>query len=252
MTRNMQYFEYDDNPGGRRYAIGDIHGCFSQVKAYLDEIGFDYEKDLLYSVGDLVDRGPESHKVLEWLDYPWFRPVRGNHEQMAIQLNANLRNNRDSPEYLREIWENAVHNGQSWFLALPENERLEYVIRFLDLPIAIKTGDIGIVHADVPLMTWDQMKTELLGYPHASIRFINPIIWSRTRAQYGAGSYVSGVKALVVGHTPMNEATVYQNVYHIDTGIVFSNRITILDLDTMEYLVKELPPKVEVKDPWER
>ncbi|EHV10027.1 phosphatase 1 [Escherichia coli DEC4E] len=50
----------------------------------LETIGFDTKKDLLISVGDLVDRGTENVECLELITFPWFRAVRGNHEQMMI------------------------------------------------------------------------------------------------------------------------------------------------------------------------
>lgn len=65
------------NKTGTDYVVGDIHGCFSLLQAKLDEIGFDPTKDRLFSVGDLVDRGTESDKVLEWLSKPWFHAVCG-------------------------------------------------------------------------------------------------------------------------------------------------------------------------------
>ncbi|MGL9724118.1 metallophosphoesterase [Sodalis sp. (in: enterobacteria)] len=34
-------------------------------------------------LGDLIDRGPQSEACLPLLENPWFRSVRGNHEQMA-------------------------------------------------------------------------------------------------------------------------------------------------------------------------
>ena len=37
----------------------------------------------LFAAGDLVDRGPYSPRVLEWLEHPWFASVRGNHEQLV-------------------------------------------------------------------------------------------------------------------------------------------------------------------------
>ena len=49
------------NTVGRDIAVGDIHGCFTELQRGLDTIGFDPCTDRLFSVGDLVDRGPESH-----------------------------------------------------------------------------------------------------------------------------------------------------------------------------------------------
>jgi serine/threonine protein phosphatase 1 len=48
------------NTAGRDLIVGDIHGCFARLQVALDELGFDPERDRLFSVGDLVDRGPDS------------------------------------------------------------------------------------------------------------------------------------------------------------------------------------------------
>ena len=81
-THKIKHFT--KNNDGDDYVIGDVHGCFTLLAKKLSEIGFNQNKDRLFSVGDLVDRGAESQQVLEWLNKPWFYSVLGNHEQMAI------------------------------------------------------------------------------------------------------------------------------------------------------------------------
>ena len=55
------------NERGRDFVVGDIHGMFSALENFLEELSFDPGRDRLFSVGDLIDRGPESDPVLQWL-----------------------------------------------------------------------------------------------------------------------------------------------------------------------------------------
>lgn len=61
------------NERGRDLLVGDVHGQFSGLRAALERVGFNPDAgDRLISVGDLVDRGPESDAAIDWLAYPWF------------------------------------------------------------------------------------------------------------------------------------------------------------------------------------
>ncbi len=67
---------------------GDIHGCLEQLRRKLWHCGFDPWRDLLISVGDVIDRGPQSLRCLQLLEQHWVCAVRGNHEQMAMDALA--------------------------------------------------------------------------------------------------------------------------------------------------------------------
>ncbi|MBX2849188.1 MAG: metallophosphoesterase, partial [Acidiferrobacterales bacterium] len=49
------------------YAVGDIQGCYDVLARGLDRLNFDQSKDTLLCVGDLVNRGPDSLKVITLL-----------------------------------------------------------------------------------------------------------------------------------------------------------------------------------------
>jgi serine/threonine protein phosphatase 1 len=83
MKNPIQTFE--PNEHGRDFVIGDLHGSLSSFQNLLKNLNFDETKDRMFSVGDLIDRGPDSPGCLELLHKPWFHSVLSNHEQMMLE-----------------------------------------------------------------------------------------------------------------------------------------------------------------------
>jgi serine/threonine protein phosphatase 1 len=228
------------NTAGRDFAVGDIHGHFTRLQAALDAVGFDPAVDRLFSVGDLVDRGPECLDVLDWLSKPWFHPVRGNHDDYVCRYDT-----CDTGNWL--------FNGGMWFQGLPSSEQAEYAVMFREIPIAIEVetpqGLIGIVHADCPFPSWDELRHELEA-PESNKRLKqvqNTCMWSRTRIEHGETHGVDGIYALVVGHTPLRSPGLLGNVIFIDTKgwrPDDDGYFTLLNLTTME-MVPPAPAKLE-------
>jgi serine/threonine protein phosphatase 1 len=69
------------------FAIGDIHGCFTALETLVVTVPLT-PRDLIVTLGDYVDRGPNSRQVVEWLIEKTYRaeciPLRGNHEVMML------------------------------------------------------------------------------------------------------------------------------------------------------------------------
>ena len=212
---------YEINTAGNDYAVGDIHGCFTALQVELDRIKFDPKVDRLFSVGDLVDRGPECEMVLDWLAYPWFHPVRGNHDDYVCR--------QDSCQI-----GNWLQNGGAWFMGLSSYDQLEYQAQFQCLPLAqdIETasGLVGMVHADPCVSDWAKLP-EFMSNRNGR----NSLMWSRKRMESDDQSNVDGVKAVIVGHTPTPSGPIkLGNVWHIDTaGWHHSGHFTIINLDTL-------------------
>ncbi|OLS62342.1 metallophosphoesterase [Pseudomonas putida] len=215
------------NLHGRDLAVGDIHGHFSRLREALERVAFDPTRDRLFSVGDLVDRGPECEEAPDWLAQPWFHAVQGNHEALAI---AHVRGEwLDYRMYLAA--------GGDWFLDLPDAEQLRFAEVFERLPLALQVeterGPVGLLHADCPVSRWRDLRPLLEASPvPEKIREVCQ--WSRLRLKDGNESGVADLRALLVGHTPVTEVKVLGNVWHIDTGGWTKGHFTLLDLATLE------------------
>ena len=95
----MTHRTLDPNLRGHDWVVGDIHGCFRHLALAAEVLGIRPGHDRLISVGDLVDRGPQSHEAIEWLsDGRITAAVLGNHEQiMSLALTTG---------HLDQMWKN--------------------------------------------------------------------------------------------------------------------------------------------------
>jgi serine/threonine protein phosphatase 1 len=213
------------NTAGRDFVVGDIHGCFERLQYELDSIGFDETRDRLFSVGDLVDRGPSSEESIDWIAKPWFHAVRGNHEQMAIGVAAGR---HDAVNYLR--------NGGGWFLSMADERQKLYAEAFDDLPYLIEVetevGRVGIVHAEIYGDSWDEFCAAMQSADsnNKRHRLAEIALWARTRITHGDDSPIRDLARLYVGHTPMDTPAILGNVHYIDTGCVFGGKLTVVEL----------------------
>lgn len=197
------------------WIVGDLHGCHQRLMHALRECRFDPYKDLLICVGDLIDRGPDSLPCLQLLKKSWFRAVRGNHEQMAIDaLHAGE----------MAMW---FYNGGTWFHTLRDDEQqlAREALRGCDkLPWIIElhcaSGINVIAHADYPAShyAWDKAVDK------------DAVLWRRERLNdhlSGKGEAISGADHFWFGHTPLNQRMDMQNQHYIDTGAVFGGKLTL-------------------------
>lgn len=219
MTKH-KYFE--KNEIGRDFVVGDLHGCYDILFKHLDELRFSYEKDRLFSVGDLVDRGDNSLDCLKLIYMPWFHAVRGNHEDMMLNVVLG-----DADPYL---W---VSNGGEWSndVDLPELRSLCTEADKLPLSMTIETnnGRIGVCHAQPPLKRVDD---GIIPWEHAQAPTLydeNIMLWGRdiVKRKILDEDYevtVKGVDKVYCGHTVLLEPKTVGNIEFIDTGCVFKSQ----------------------------
>lgn len=216
---------WDKEIKGKLWAVGDIHGCYNLLMTRLKEIGFDFENDLLVAVGDLVDRGTQNIECIELLSKPWFTSVRGNHEDLCI---GGLHNE----SYKRCH----IANGGEWFYMLDGQAMYNIAKTFAGLPVVLEVNHngkkFGFVHGHIEQNNWDEFKETFTQEPTAFRDPSELAMWGRERLNDENQQYthVSGVDAVIMGHTVTQKPCKRDNCYWIDTGAVHWGTMTILDL----------------------
>ena len=176
---------------------GDIHGCLEQLRRKLWHCGFEPWRDLLISVGDVIDRGPQSLRCLQLLEQHWVRAVRGNHEQMAMDALA----------------DNQQKQAKT---ALEKCQHLPFI-----LEVHSRTGKHVIAHADYPDDVYEWQKDVDL----------HQVLWSRSRlGERQKGQGITGADHFWFGHTPLRHRVDIGNLHYIDTGAVFGGELTLVQL----------------------
>ncbi|PTY36607.1 hypothetical protein BGP77_04745 [Saccharospirillum sp. MSK14-1] len=203
-TENHQLLA--SNPHGRDFVLADLHGHRSQLEDSLAERAFDPKRDRLLSVGDLIDRGPDSLGCLALLDEPWFYAVRGNHEQMLI----------DAVQDQNSLaWSRWLMNGGNWALDCADAQLQYWAERLQALPysLTVSHGDhrIGVCHAQYRLPNWDD-RLSAGDYDRADW------MWGRSRLNSGDRQTVAGVDWIFHGHTIVPSVAQLGNSVFIDRG----------------------------------
>lgn len=240
------------------YVISDIHGCYKTFLKLLDNIKFT-DNDKLYILGDIIDRGPESYELYQWVRNRHEKNVfmiLGNHEDMFIE-NINVLkkfkkefidlNEKRKTIYFKNFFAKTAFVGNDHYGTIRQilktqsaDDILEMSDFFNKLPlfykIEINNKEWILVHADC---TFPLEKTAK-----------DIFIWSRDLTTKGYG--IQG-KNIIFGHTPTiceeyneegqiqyEEGKIKSENYskiNIDCGCVFNRKnscLGILRLDDLK------------------
>lgn len=207
----------------RCLAVGDIHGCFAALTTLAALVPFEPD-DCLITLGDYVDRGPDSCAVLDWLIAYQKRgrlvALRGNHEVMMLQA-------RENEERLK-LW-----------LGYGGDAALASYSPFADKGRLI----------DVPDAHWQLLEDELRGWYETPTHFFvhanaypdqalseQPDLMLYWEKFDDPPPHESG-KIMVCGHTPQKSG-IPRSIGHavcIDTWVYGSGWLTCLDVDSGQY-----------------
>lgn len=229
MSNRVRFLEV--NRRGVDYVVGDLHGEWRLLERLLAHVRFDPARDRLLSVGDLLDRGPESARCAELLLESWFHAVLGNHEEMCRRACREFLDRGAGGSW----WSNWRHNGGDWFAqhVLHKNGKLQLddwarrlLARIQSLPLVIVVGRgaptrFNIVHAELPPWAGDAEIDggQLLQRPEERER----LIWGRSLmlSDEPAPAQRAGLSPTYCGHTPDTGIRVRASHVCLDTGAVY-------------------------------
>lgn len=204
-------------PEGKTLIIGDIHGCLDMFQRLMDELDWNPSADRLILIGDYVDRGNDAKGVIDYVlrlkrESHKLDCLIGNHERMFLDylsgldvnsfiLNGGLSTLRSYKEDRRGIENPLIPPSHLDFLS--------------SLSSIVKLDDYYVVHAGFR--------------PGVKIDKQDPfdMVWIREEFIYSDHDFG---KPVIFGHTPFYTPLVLKNKIGIDTGAVYGNRLTCLEL----------------------
>ncbi|NJL54727.1 serine/threonine protein phosphatase [bacterium] len=224
----------------RRLFIGDIHGHYDGLRQLWDLIAPD-EGDQVYCVGDLIDRGPKSYEVVDFIRRHATGCVQGNHEQLILDAFV------DGKVNLPTLHGWIYSGGQATLSSYGGSPSIleEHLNWIRQLPLYIDLGDLWLVHAGVnpALPLADQSSYEMC--------------WIRETFHSSPTPFFSD-KLIITGHTitftfptvEPGQVAGGRGWLDIDTGVYHprSGWLTALDWDNqLIYQVNVFAPQTRVR-----
>ena len=196
----------------RTIAIGDVHGCADEFEELLNALELEPD-DRVVQVGDLVNRGPDSHGVLELVREYKIEAIMGNHELRLLRGHLEgrkkLLKSYDSPT-IKKLTK------QDW-------KFLEALPKF----IYGANSDTVMVHGGfLPGLPWQSQDIDIVtriqvidekGQPAKRSDAPDAAPWA---ASWGGEPFV------IYGHTPRPNVLEYPGSIGIDTGCVYGGHLT--------------------------
>jgi hypothetical protein len=217
----------------RTIIVGDIHGCIDEFDELIKTLSYDKQRDRLILLGDLIDRGPDSVKVIQRAREMDLECVMGNHEAKFLKWYKSYGSGLD------------VYDRHPHYTEFSDAD-VNYITRMLNY---IQVENTIIVHAGLRagISLSNQKKDDLfyLRYVDSDSQFISLKKISRLGiAATGAHFWTefwTGPESVVYGHNVhsmweplIQEVAPNVTCYGIDTGCCFGGRLSAIILETRE------------------
>ena len=217
---------------GKTYVLSDIHGNYEVFIRMLQKIKFN-SQDMLYIIGDICDRGPDSLKIYFYIqDYPNIILLKGNHEYMMQEAleQAVIHNDFDYPSTAFKLWS---QNGGNTTIENIRNYLHKTGLNHLDYTI-VRSAFLKNLYnyfKNLPLYLEIEVANKNYVLVHAGIdpeakledNQEDTMLWIR---DYFFLSPCDSTKTYIFGHTPVCYITP-DNGYNIWYDDEFHNKIGI-------------------------
>ena len=222
----------------KRFVIADIHGNFKALKQCLEISKFDYDKDLLISLGDEVDGYPDSFLVVEELmKIKNIILCRGNHNEWFL----NWVKTGSTPSIWFRQGGDATLRSYNFTVNMKHYNYLNSAVKYYR-----SKDNKFFVHGGYDI-NFNPLKQEL-----------NEYVWNRSLIYVAKNPERHTTKQLTnlfkfneifVGHTTTEhfnskEPLNFSNLWMLDTGCGWQGRLTIMNVDTKEYYQSETGVKL--------
>lgn len=203
--------------------IGDVHGCYKTLLALIAKLP-DKNEQICF-VGDLIDRGPSSREVVQYVIDNGHLCVLGNHEDMMINddMFGNwMYNGGRATLKSYGMIDNMLYKSEDF------NKHVEWMKKLpLDLLFANDNGlDLLVTHSSASRAM----------HLDSDFEFKKIVTWGRDKNPTPIPDVFN-----VFGHTPVNDVTIKpNNCAFIDTGAVYMGKLTALRFPQMEIYSQQL------------
>lgn len=220
------------------YVIGDIHGCFSELKELIHKLGFIKKDNMwihndnrkLVFLGDLTDRGPNSLGVINLIyelviQHKVAHYVPGNHcNKLYRYLSGNpVKVNHGLETTVAELDE----------LSKPEYKKVKnkFIKLYDDAPLYLYLKELNTIvcHAGFKPEFLNRTDKEVQTFVLYGETTGKQLPDGRPERRDWAKDY-NGDILIVYGHTPVKRPRKKHRTINIDTGVVFGNKLTALSL----------------------
>ena len=193
----------------KTFIVGDAHGCFQEFLELLEKVNYKPETHRLILVGDIINRGPFSFKMLKWVRDNPVEMVRGNHEQAFLSC---IEKNKWPIPFFKRLKKEMKGELSHWVKWLEE------------LPFYIEDKDFLVVHAG--LVPGEKPQDS---HPHF---LMNIRTWDgqgkdiKSKKNPAWYQFYTSKKLVIYGHWAQEGLKVRANTIGLDSACVYGNKLS--------------------------